>query len=44
MATLEISREADVTVANLNVLLHRARLKLRDCLTTNWFEQRPIPC
>ena len=35
--TPEICKAAGVTVSNLNVTLHRARLRLRECLENNWF-------
>jgi len=31
----------DLSPANLRVRLHRARLLLRDCLETRWFDSRP---
>lgn len=37
--TAEICGELNVTVSNLNVLLYRARLRLRDCLEDCWFER-----
>jgi RNA polymerase sigma-70 factor (ECF subfamily) len=33
----EICRAAGVTTTNLNVTLHRARLRLRNCLEQHWF-------
>ena len=33
----EICKELTITSTNLWVLLHRARLRLRDCLQTGWF-------
>lgn len=33
----EICKAAGLTVTNLHVLLHRARLRLRACLEQNWF-------
>lgn len=33
----EICKELDVTSTNLYVQLHRARLRLRECLELNWF-------
>ncbi|SDZ81630.1 RNA polymerase factor sigma-70 [Microbulbifer marinus] len=33
----EICAAAEITVSNLNVTLHRARLRLRECLENNWF-------
>jgi RNA polymerase sigma-70 factor (ECF subfamily) len=44
MATSEICLEAEVSVSNLNVLLHRARLKLRDCLENHWFAGDAAKC
>lgn len=35
--TAEICRTAGVTAENLYVLLHRARLRLRECLERRWF-------
>ena len=33
----EICKAAGLTVTNLHVLLHRARLRLRACLEQYWF-------
>ncbi|WP_237058944.1 RNA polymerase factor sigma-70 [Microbulbifer sediminum] len=33
----EICAAVEITVSNLNVTLHRARLRLRECLENNWF-------
>ncbi|MFA0812138.1 RNA polymerase factor sigma-70 [Microbulbifer epialgicus] len=33
----EICAAAEVSVSNLNVTLHRARLRLRECLEDHWF-------
>lgn len=33
----EICKELDLTATNLYVQLHRARLRLRECLELNWF-------
>jgi RNA polymerase sigma-70 factor (TIGR02943 family) len=33
----EICKELDLTSTNLYVQLHRARLRLRECLEVNWF-------
>ncbi|UCG98107.1 MAG: sigma-70 family RNA polymerase sigma factor [Burkholderiales bacterium] len=40
--TAQICKELRITSTNCFVLLHRARLRLRECLETNWFamEQR----
>ncbi len=35
--TDEICKELTITTTNLWVLLHRARLRLRDCLQMSWF-------
>lgn len=37
----EVCKELDVSATNLYVLLHRARLRLRECLEINWFGKRP---
>lgn len=37
----EICKELDLTPTNLYVQLHRARLRLRECLELNWFGNRP---
>ncbi len=34
----EICKELAITTTNLWVLLHRARLRLRDCLQVRWFD------
>jgi RNA polymerase sigma-70 factor (ECF subfamily) len=33
----EICKELDLTSTNLYVQLHRARLRLRECLELHWF-------
>ncbi len=33
----EICDSANITVSNLNVMLHRARIRLRECLEDHWF-------
>lgn len=38
--TEEICKELQITSTNLWVLLHRARLRLRECLQTRWFAGR----
>lgn len=35
----EICTTVGITETNLNVLLYRARLRLRECLENNWFSQ-----
>jgi RNA polymerase sigma-70 factor (ECF subfamily) len=37
----EICKELQLTPTNLYVQLHRARLRLRECLELNWFAERP---
>jgi RNA polymerase sigma-70 factor (ECF subfamily) len=43
--TAEICKELSITSTNLWVLLHRGRLRLRDCLQQQWFDNpnRPAP-
>jgi RNA polymerase sigma-70 factor (ECF subfamily) len=36
----EVCKELDITTTNLWVLLHRARLRLRECLQAGWFDTR----
>ncbi|MFY9512830.1 MAG: sigma-70 family RNA polymerase sigma factor [Rubrivivax sp.] len=40
LETDEICKELAITPTNLWVLLHRARLRLRDCLQRAWFDGR----
>lgn len=40
LETDEICKELAITPTNLWVLLHRARLRLRECLQATWFEAR----
>jgi RNA polymerase sigma-70 factor (ECF subfamily) len=37
MSTEEICQELQISTTNCWVLLHRARLALRECLDMNWF-------
>lgn len=37
LTTDEVCKILNVTTTNLNVMLHRARLGLRECLEVNWF-------
>jgi len=37
----ECCKELTITSTNLWVLLHRARLRLRDCLQARWFDLKP---
>ena len=39
----EICKALAITPTNLWVMLHRARLRLRDCLQLNWFAGRSAP-
>ena len=39
----EICKELDLTPTNLYVQLHRARLRLRECLELNWFAKSAAP-
>jgi RNA polymerase sigma-70 factor (TIGR02943 family) len=41
LPTEDICKELQLTPTNLYVQLHRARLRLRECLELNWFGQRP---
>lgn len=43
LATPEICQHCELTVTNLNVLLHRARLRLRQCLENHWFARGDKP-
>lgn len=38
LSTQEICQELGITLTNLNVLLHRARMRLRECLNMKWFD------
>lgn len=40
MSSEEICKELELTPTNLYVQLHRARLRLRECLELNWFGAR----
>ena len=37
----EICSSMDITASNLHVMLHRARLGLRECLECNWVDDKP---
>lgn len=39
LSTEEICTENQLSVSNLHVLLHRARLRLRECLEHSWFDR-----
>ena len=40
LETDEICKELAITPTNLWVMLHRARLRLRECLQIRWFDER----
>lgn len=40
----EICATVGITVTNLNVMLHRARIRLRECLENRWFAEGEQPC
>ncbi len=40
----EICTAVGISVTNLNVMLHRSRLRLRECLENRWFNQGGVPC
>jgi RNA polymerase sigma-70 factor (ECF subfamily) len=42
--TDEICAVVGITVSNLHVLLHRARLRLRKCLENKWHRESVCPC
>lgn len=41
LSSEEICKELQLTPTNLYVLLHRARLRLRECLDLHWFSKEP---
>lgn len=40
----EICAELDLSMTNLHVILHRARLALQACLQANWIKDAPGSC
>lgn len=40
----EICATVGITVSNLNVMLHRARIRLRECLENRWFLEGEQSC
>jgi RNA polymerase sigma-70 factor (TIGR02943 family) len=40
----EICATVGITMSNLNVMLHRSRLRLRECLENRWFVEGEQPC
>ena len=43
LSSEDICKELKLTPTTLYVQLHRARLRLRECLEMNWFGSRPVP-
>lgn len=43
LSSEEICKELDLTPTNLYVQLHRARLRLRECLDMHWFQKAGTP-
>lgn len=43
LSSEDICKELSLTPTNLYVQLHRARLRLRECLELNWFARSPTP-
>jgi RNA polymerase sigma-70 factor (TIGR02943 family) len=43
LSSNEICKELDLTPTNLYVQLHRARMRLRECLELNWFLKTKAP-
>ena len=41
METAQICEALRISQNNLWVMLHRARMALRECLELNWFENKP---
>jgi RNA polymerase sigma-70 factor (ECF subfamily) len=41
METAQIYQALRISQNNLCVMLHRARMALRECLELNWFENKP---
>jgi len=40
----EICETVGLSISNLHVMLHRARLRLRECLEDRWFLAGEQPC
>ena len=43
LSTKEICKQLSITTTNCWVMLHRARMALRECLELNWFEDQKTP-
>ena len=41
LQTEEICQDLNITPNNLSVMLHRARMALRECLEINWYKKVP---
>ena len=44
LESLEICAELELSMSNLNVLMYRARLRLRECLESKWLKQEDCAC
>ena len=44
LETEEICESLGLSVSNLHVILHRARLRLRECMENNWFIEGECAC
>lgn len=44
LESIEICAELGLSVSNLNVLMYRARLRLRECLESKWLKQEDCAC
>ena len=44
LATDEIGETTGMSVSNIHVVLHRARMGLRECLRQRWFETEAVTC
>ncbi len=42
--TEEICTSLELSVTNLHVILHRARLRLRECMENKWFVEGECEC
>ena len=40
----EICATVGISTSNLNVIMHRARLRLRECLENSWYFKKGQPC
>jgi RNA polymerase sigma-70 factor (TIGR02943 family) len=44
LESAEICASVGISISNLHVILHRARLRLRGCLESHWITVRDEPC